>query len=168
MSTTPLIATGLRHAYGNRPALAGIDLRIEPGDFVVITGASGSGKSTLLHALAGVIVPDAGSVRFGDVSVSGASEEARSALRRTRFGVLFQFGQLVEELTAVENVALPWLLGGMPRRTAEARAGEWLGRVGVAESRVRSRGSCLVARRNAWRSPGRWSANRTRVLASSP
>lgn len=133
MSTTPLIATGLRHAYGNRPALAGIDLRIEPADFVVITGASGSGKSTLLHALAGVIVPDAGSVRFGDVSVSGASEEARSALRRTRFGVLFQFGQLVEELTAVENVALPLLLGGMPRRTAEARAGEWLGRVGVAE-----------------------------------
>lgn len=131
--TDSLTARGLRHSYGGRTALAGVDLTVAPGDFLVVTGPSGSGKSTLLHALAGVTVPDEGEVRLGASAVSAAGERDRAALRRTRFGVLFQFGQLVEELTAVQNVALPLLLGGAARREAEARAVEWLERVGAGE-----------------------------------
>ncbi len=128
-----LTARGLRHAYGTRPALDGIDLDIAPGDFVVITGASGSGKSTLLHALAGVLVPDDGSVHLGQTAVSGAGESDRAGLRRSRFGILFQFGQLVDELTGAENTALPLLLGGAKRRAAETAAVAWLDRLGVGD-----------------------------------
>lgn len=77
------------------------------------------------------MVPDAGEVHFGDLRVDRASEKLRSELRRTAFGVLFQFGQLVPELTAAENVALPLLLDGRPRSGALAAARTWLGRLGV-------------------------------------
>ena len=98
---------------------------------LAVTGASGSGKSTLLHCLSGIVVPDAGEVHFGDLRVDRASEKVRSQLRRTAFGVLFQFGQLVPELTAAENVALPLLLDGRPRSGAMAAARTWLERLGV-------------------------------------
>lgn len=128
-----VMATGLTHDYGHRPALRGVDLAVAAGELVAITGPSGSGKSTLLHALAGVLTPDAGEVRLGEHLVAAMSQDERSRLRRTDIGVLFQFGQLIEELTLAENVALPLLLERRGRSEALETARAWLVRVGVAD-----------------------------------
>ncbi|MEU7904285.1 ABC transporter ATP-binding protein [Actinoplanes sp. NPDC049118] len=128
-----LTGTGLHRSYGPTPALRGIDIEIGEGEIVAVTGPSGCGKSTLLHCLAGILKVDAGEVRFRDQDIGLWSESARSRLRRTEFGVLFQFGQLVPELTAAENVALPLLLAGSGRREARKSATLWLGRFGVGD-----------------------------------
>src|SRR5881398_1456709 len=94
-------------------------------------GPSGSGKSTLLHCLAGILVPDQGEVRFAGARIDDGSERDRTLLRRERFGFLFQFGQLVPELSAVENVALPLLLAKRRRSEALARSAEWFDRLGI-------------------------------------
>jgi putative ABC transport system ATP-binding protein len=94
-------------------------------------GPSGSGKSTLLHCLAGILVPDEGEVWFDGQRLDTQSDERRSELRRDRFGFVFQTGQLVPELTAEENVALPLLLGGARRAPAVAQARQWFGRLGL-------------------------------------
>ena len=127
-----ITARGVVKSYGNSPALRGIDFSAARGEIVAITGPSGSGKSTLLHCLAGIVRPDAGSVHFGGERIDDTSEAHRSRLRRTRFGVLFQFGHLVPELTAAENVAMPLLLAGVRRREAVTAAGNWLQRFDVA------------------------------------
>ncbi len=118
-------------SFGETPALRGATLAAEPGEILAIMGPSGSGKSTLLHCLAGILVPDSGEVRFDGQRVDTLGEPARSALRRERFGFVFQFGQLVPELTAGENVALPLLLGGARRGAALAKANAWLDRLGL-------------------------------------
>ena len=128
-----LSATGISKAYGRTPALAGVDFEIGEGEIVAVTGPSGCGKSTLLHCLAGILRVDAGTVSYRDQDLGLWSEAARSKLRRTDFGVLFQFGQLVPELTAAENVALPLLLAGSGRREARRVAAEWLDRLGVGD-----------------------------------
>jgi len=113
MNRSPLLsARSVVVSYGRTPALRGVTMSVGGGEIVAVTGASGSGKSTLLLCLAGILRPDVGEVRFGDRVISAESEAARSRLRRREFGVLFQFGQLVPELSAVENVALPLLLSG--------------------------------------------------------
>jgi putative ABC transport system ATP-binding protein len=129
--TALLRGTGLTRSYGPTPALRGIDIEIGEGEIVAVTGPSGCGKSTLLHCLAGILRVDAGQVLYRDQDIGAWSEAARSKLRRTRFGVLFQFGQLVPELTAAENVALPLLLAGSGRREARRTALYWLERFGV-------------------------------------
>jgi putative ABC transport system ATP-binding protein len=129
---TLLQARGLVKSYGRTAALRGVTLDVARGECVAVTGPSGCGESTLLHCLAGILQPDAGEVHYGGRRVDGLSEAARSRLRRTDFGVLFQFGQLVAELTGVENVALPLLLGGKGRREARTAAMNWLERLGVA------------------------------------
>jgi putative ABC transport system ATP-binding protein len=128
-----LSGTGLVRNYGATPALRGVDLEVAEGEIVAVTGPSGCGKSTLLHCLAGILRVDEGTVTYRDQDIGLWSEAARSRLRRTEFGVLFQFGQLVPELTAVENVALPLLLAGTGRREARQTALDWLDRLGVAE-----------------------------------
>ncbi|WFE45450.1 ABC transporter ATP-binding protein [Verrucosispora sp. WMMD1129] len=130
---TQLQARGLVKSYGPTPALRGITLDIDEGEIVAVTGPSGCGKSTLLHCLAGILRPDAGEVSWRGHRLDTWSEAARSRLRRTDFGVLFQFGQLVPELTAAENVALPLLLAGTGRRAARTAALTWLARLSVAE-----------------------------------
>lgn len=115
---------GLRHAYRLRAALDGVDLRVTRGEAVAITGPSGSGKSTLLHAVGGVLVPDEGDVRLVGEDVRALGEDGRSRLRRTRVGILFQHGQLVDELSLLENVALPLLLEGRRRGEAEETAAD--------------------------------------------
>jgi putative ABC transport system ATP-binding protein len=130
---TILHARGVVRSYGQTPALRGVTLEVAEGEILAITGPSGCGKSTLLHCLAGIIRPDAGEVWYRGERVDTRSEAARSRLRRTDFGVLFQFGQLVMELTAVENVALPLLLHGAGRREARTAALAWLERVGVLD-----------------------------------
>ncbi|MGW0733594.1 ABC transporter ATP-binding protein [Streptomyces sp. NPDC002851] len=135
MSTTPgatlITARGLHKAYGANAALRGASLDLAPGEILAITGASGSGKSTLLHCLAGIVTPDDGSVVYASERLDRAPEERRSRLRRTEFGIVFQFGQLIPELTVADNVALPLLLAGTARGAAHAKAAEWLERFGV-------------------------------------
>ncbi|GGL18793.1 ABC transporter ATP-binding protein [Sphaerisporangium melleum] len=134
MTGSPLlVAADLHKSYGPTPALEGASLAVWAGEVVAIMGPSGSGKSTLLHCLAGIVVPDSGQVRYDGRELSGMPDAARSALRRTRFGFVFQFGQLVPELTCVENVALPLRLERVPRREAERRAAQWLDRLEVGD-----------------------------------
>ncbi|GAA2897434.1 ABC transporter ATP-binding protein [Actinoplanes cyaneus] len=133
MTGALLSGTGITKSYGATPALRGIDVTVGEGEIVAITGPSGCGKSTLLHCLAGILRADEGSVVYREQDLSLWSEASRSRLRRTEFGVLFQFGQLVPELTAAENVALPLLLAGSGRRDAREAALGWLARFGVAD-----------------------------------
>ncbi|MCT9145628.1 ABC transporter ATP-binding protein [Streptomyces violarus] len=126
-----LTARGLTKAHGRTPALRGASVELCPGEILAVTGASGSGKSTLLHCLAGIVRPDEGSVTYDGRRLEDLPEKRLSELRRTEFGVVFQFGQLIPELTALDNVALPLLLAGTDRARARDRAGEWLERFGV-------------------------------------
>ncbi|MEU3945576.1 ABC transporter ATP-binding protein [Streptomyces sp. NPDC029526] len=126
-----LAARSLVRTYGATEALRGASVELRAGEIVAVTGASGSGKSTLLHCLSGIIRPDAGSVTYAGERLEEASEERLSELRRTQFGVVFQFGQLIPELTALDNVALPLMLGGATRAEARETAGGWLERFGV-------------------------------------
>jgi putative ABC transport system ATP-binding protein len=129
-----LVATGLRKTYGSTPALDGADFTIRSGEVVAVMGPSGSGKSTLLHCLAGIVRADSGEVRYRGRDLTDMSDGERSALRRADFGFVFQFGQLVPELTCLENVAMPMRLGGARRRAAEAKAAEWLERLEVGDT----------------------------------
>jgi putative ABC transport system ATP-binding protein len=143
--TQPLLsAHNLVKSYGTTQALDGVSLAIGAGESVAIMGASGSGKTTLLHTLAGIITPDGGQVVFqgpaSPVEVSALSETERSRLRRESFGFVFQQGLLIPELTAVENVAVPLMLSGYPRREAEARAQHWLQALGLAGMEARRPG----------------------------
>ncbi|MFF3867504.1 ABC transporter ATP-binding protein [Micromonospora sp. NPDC001898] len=128
-----LAAEDLHHAFGQTPALVGASLVVRAGEVVAVMGPSGSGKSTLLHCLAGIVRPDSGRVAFQGADLTAMSDRERSALRRGQFGFVFQFGQLVPELTCLENVALPLRLARVARREAERRATDWLGRLEVAE-----------------------------------
>jgi ABC-type multidrug transport system fused ATPase/permease subunit len=115
---TVLEARDLALSFGETPALRGASVAVKKGEVLAVMGPSGSGKSTLLHCLAGILVPDSGEIYVDGQRLDTMSEKERSALRRDRFGFVFQFGQLVPELTAEENVALPLLLGGVRREEA--------------------------------------------------
>ncbi|WP_079166800.1 ABC transporter ATP-binding protein [Streptomyces oceani] len=139
-TSSPPVLSGmtLSKSYGATRALDGVDIAVHAGESVAVMGPSGSGKSTLLHCLANIERPDSGQVLLADERIDELREPARSELRRTRFGFVFQSGQLLPELPAVENVALPLMLGGTPRRTAEQRARQWfppLGLTGKEDSR---------------------------------
>jgi putative ABC transport system ATP-binding protein len=116
-------------SFGRTPALRGASLSAGRGEILAVMGPSGSGKSTLLHCLAGILVPASGQVWFDGRRVDTLGEAERGTLRRDRFGFVFQFGQLVPELTAEENVALPLLLGGARRRAALREARVWFERL---------------------------------------
>ncbi|CAL9557681.1 Lipoprotein-releasing system ATP-binding protein LolD [Streptomyces sp. enrichment culture] len=130
-----LTAQDLRKVYGPTTALDGAEFSIHPGEVVAVMGPSGSGKSTLLHCLAGIVMPDSGSIVYNGREVAAMSDAERSALRRSEFGFVFQFGQLVPELTCVENVALPLRLNGSPRKEAEKAALAWMERLEVDDLR---------------------------------
>ncbi|WP_028049699.1 ABC transporter ATP-binding protein [Cellulomonas sp. URHD0024] len=127
-----LSGRGLVKTFGSTTALAGVDVDLANGESLAVMGPSGSGKSTLLHCLAGILVPDAGSVQLEGRDVGALGDRDRSLLRRTHYGFVFQFGQLLSELPAVENVALPAMLLGASRRDATASAMRWLGSLGLA------------------------------------
>ncbi|MGF7235880.1 MAG: ABC transporter ATP-binding protein [Frankia sp.] len=118
-------------SFGETPALRGANLSVAAGEMLAIMGPSGSGKTTLLHCLAGILTPATGEVHFAGRRVDTLNEAERSALRRDRFGFIFQFGQLVPELTTEENIALPLLLGGVRRATAVKEAAPWFARLGL-------------------------------------
>ena len=131
--TTTLSGRGLVKSYGKSPALRDITIDVAEGEIVAITGPSGCGKSTLLYCLSGILRPDQGEVTYRGDRIDTWTESRRSELRRTDFGVLFQFGQLVAEMSASGNVALPLLLRGARRHDARAAAMAWLERLGVAD-----------------------------------
>lgn len=168
-----LSARDLAKSYGKTAALRGVSVDIRRGEVLAIMGPSGSGKSTLLHALAGIELPDSGTVTyFGPTpadrhsapadsrrapdssparqlasqpsapdaaaasyprELTALSDNDRTRLRREDFGFVFQFSQLVPELTALDNIAVPLLLGGTKKRAAYATAYRWLERVGLAD-----------------------------------
>lgn len=128
-----LRARGLSKSFGHVRALAGVDTDIPAGQSVAVMGPSGSGKSTLLHCLAGILLPDNGEVRLGETIVSGLPDAGRSALRREQLGFVFQDGQLLPELPARENVALPLMLLGAGRSRALREADAWLERLHLTD-----------------------------------
>ncbi|GIJ50254.1 ABC transporter ATP-binding protein [Virgisporangium aliadipatigenens] len=128
-----LTAEDVTYSFGPTHALDSASLRVYAGEVLALMGPSGSGKSTLLHCLAGILTPDSGQVTFDGRDITAMSDTARSALRRTDFGFVFQFGQLVPELSCLENVALPLRLAGVGRREAQRRSAEWLERLEVAD-----------------------------------
>jgi len=126
-----LEARDVHLSFGATPALRGVSLTIVAGEILAVMGPSGSGKSTLLYCLAGILQPDQGEIRFAGRRIDTLGEQARSALRRDHFGFVFQFGQLVPELTAEENVAFPLLLGGARRSQALDEARAWFEPLGL-------------------------------------
>lgn len=128
-----LEARGVSFAYGASPALRDVSMRIDAASSMALMGASGSGKSTLLHCLAGVLVPESGSVLLDGMDIAGLSDRERSRIRLERMGVVFQFGDLVPELTLAENVMLPLQLLGHRTAAARARAIEMLEQLGIAD-----------------------------------
>ncbi|MBK3580055.1 ABC transporter ATP-binding protein [Streptomyces sp. MBT65] len=126
-----LAGVGLTKTYGSTTALAGVDVAVGARDSLAIMGPSGSGKSTLLHTLAGIIRPDGGEVLLRGERIDDLGENRLSALRRKRFGFVFQSGQLLPELPAEENVALPLMLEGLPRAQAVERARRWFAPLGL-------------------------------------
>jgi putative ABC transport system ATP-binding protein len=125
-------AVRLRKHFGHTEALHDVDFTAAAGEVVAVTGPSGSGKSTLLLCLAGILRPDGGEVRYTGQRLDHLSEHDRTVLRRRSFGVVLQFGQLVPELTAEQNVMLPFLLDRRGRRAARSAADEWLERLGAS------------------------------------
>jgi putative ABC transport system ATP-binding protein len=133
-------ARGVYKSFGQTPALRGASVSVRSGEIFAIMGPSGSGKSTLLHCLAGIYTADKGEVVFDGQLVNTMNEADRTKLRRTSFGFVFQFGQLVPELTAADNVALPLLLNRTKRKVAYQSAGVWLEKLGLGDKGARRTG----------------------------
>jgi putative ABC transport system ATP-binding protein len=140
MADPIITAMGLTKSFGATAALRGIDLDVNRGEVVAVMGPSGSGKSTLIHCLAGVLAPDHGTVAVDGTELTAMSADARARFRLERIGFVFQFGQLLPDLTAVENVALPLLMAGVRRRQANERALDWLDRLDLADQARKSPG----------------------------
>jgi len=132
-----LSVSGVHKSYpvgrGRLSVLRGLDLEVEAGEMTAIVGASGVGKSTLLHVIGGLDRWEQGRVQIGDVVVNDLSDQARVAFRNRRVGFVFQFHHLLPEFTALENAAMPLRIARAAPAEARARAGDLLGRVGLAE-----------------------------------
>lgn len=133
MTAVVLEGRHLGHAYGADPVLTDVSLAIDTGEVVAVMGPSGSGKSTLLHLLGGLLRPDSGEVYLAGQRIDRLSERARSRLRLRQLGFVFQFGDLIPELTIVENVELPLRLTGTRAGRARRRARAMLERLEIAE-----------------------------------
>lgn len=140
MTESAVHAEGVSLSFGQTPALSDVDLTVRQGESIALMGPSGSGKSTLLHCLAGILLPDSGAVTTAGVNLAECSEATRCRHRLRRMGFVFQFGDLIPELTLLENVALPLELTGTGRREATADAYACLARLGVDQLAARRPG----------------------------
>ena len=127
-----LVVEYQRDGYTIRP-LDGLDLRANEGELVVLLGPSGTGKTTLLSCLGGILTPTAGTITLGDVLVTSLKSRELQEYRRTHVGFVFQAFNLIPSLSALENIAVPLMLGGQSRRAATARARDLLETVGLAD-----------------------------------
>lgn len=132
MEEVIISAKDIKKAYGKTHALRGASLEVKKGEVLAIMGPSGSGKSTLLHSLAAIISVDSGEIRLNGKRIDKLPDDKRSILRRTMFGFVFQFGQLVPELTVEDNVALPLLLNNKDKKEAYKKAKRWIAEVGLS------------------------------------
>jgi putative ABC transport system ATP-binding protein len=134
-----LVVAGLTKVYGTDStrveALRGVDFTLRRGEFVAVMGPSGSGKSSLLHLLAGLDQPSGGSIRLDGTDLARLNEDERALLRRKHIGLMFQSFQLLDTMTAEENVALPLAIAGCAANEARQRAARLLGAVGLAHRR---------------------------------
>jgi len=132
-----LLVRGLRKSFGSETApvraLRGVDLELKTGEFVAVMGPSGCGKSTLLNLVAGVDTPTRGEIMLAGLPLSSEGEDARTRIRREHIGFVFQFFNLLEGMSALENVVLAAVIAGAPRRRAEASACGLLDLLGLAE-----------------------------------
>lgn len=135
-----LEARDITKSFGPTPALRGASVAVAQGEVLAVMGPSGSGKSTLLYCLAGIFPPDSGEVWYDGRRLDTLDEAERTRLRRTAFGFVFQFGNLVPELTAADNVALPLLLQHQHRKAAYRQAAQWLDRLGLGDKGARRTG----------------------------
>ncbi len=137
MSEPALLARGIAKSYrqGGRelPVLRCVDLAVAAGERVGIVGRSGAGKSTLLHILAGLSDPDAGTVAVRGQPLTAASAAGRARIRNAGMGFVYQFHHLLPDFSALENVAMPLMVGGERFADAAAKARAMLGRVGLAD-----------------------------------
>jgi lipoprotein-releasing system ATP-binding protein len=138
MSDPALALSGIEKTYnpgtpGAVQVLRGVDLTLMPGEAVALVAPSGAGKSTLLHIAGLLDQPDAGEVRIAGTPMQDRSDRQRTAMRRDKVGFVYQFHHLLPEFTAAENIVLPQLANGTPRKAAEARAMDLLEKVGVAD-----------------------------------
>src|SRR5690625_5783256 len=120
-------------AFGQTTALDGVDVEVQPGEVLAVMGPSGSGKSTRLHVLAGILKPDSGAVTYIGQRLDRMSSRHRDALLLSECGFVFQFGDLIPELSLAENVALPLLMTGMRRKRSMRRAIDMLERLEIAD-----------------------------------
>jgi putative ABC transport system ATP-binding protein len=144
MMADALEVRGLRRTFASREdegatvrALRGIDLAVADGEFVAIMGPSGCGKSTLLNLVAGLDSPTEGTISVGGDDVTGLNEDGRARFRRKHIGIVFQFFNLLEGMSVLENVALPSIIAGSSRKAAEARAKDLLDLLGISEKTSR-------------------------------
>jgi putative ABC transport system ATP-binding protein len=132
-----LVMRGVRKTFEaeNAPvrALRGVNLTLEPGEFVALMGPSGCGKSTLLNLVAGLETPDEGEIVVGGEPVTGRTEDELARMRRHHIGLVFQFFNLLEGMTVLENVALPAIIAGRKRKMAETRARDLLDLLGIGD-----------------------------------
>ena len=128
-----LTADRVRVSFGETVALAGASVTVNPGELIALMGASGSGKSTLLYCLSGLVVPDDGTVTYEAQDLGVISRHERSRLRREQFGFVFQFAELVPELSLFDNISLPLELKGVPRRERRERVLAMSERLGIRD-----------------------------------
>ncbi|MCB1598970.1 MAG: lipoprotein-releasing ABC transporter ATP-binding protein LolD [Lysobacterales bacterium] len=137
MSETVIEASGIARVYAEGDlrveVLSDASLAVAKGESVAIIGTSGAGKSTLLHILGGLDLPSRGEVMVQGQRMSRLSDRERGRLRNQALGFVYQFHHLLPEFSALENVAMPLLIGGMPVAQASERAAALLGRVGLGE-----------------------------------
>jgi putative ABC transport system ATP-binding protein len=149
-------------------ALRGVDMKIEPGEFVAVMGPSGCGKSTLLNLIAGLDTPTDGEISVAGESLAGKDENDLAKMRRKHIGIVFQFFNLLEGMSVLENVTLPAVIAGMPRKQAETRARDLLDLLGLADKAKNAPGVLSGGQRQRLAIARALANSPTLVLADEP